>query len=110
MTIFIKYLASMVDIIVIMLPLLPLILTMVKYLGRKTKQKNIELLADRGLIIVRSLEKNTNQLSNPERKGIALDKILEYANEIGINLTKEQANDFIESAVVEINAEIKRFE
>lgn len=110
MTIFIKYLASAVDIIVIMLPLLPLILTMVKYLGRKTKQKNIELLADRGLIIVRSLEKNTNQLSNPERKGIALDKILEYANEIGINLSREQANDFIESAVVEINEEIKRLE
>lgn len=99
----IEFLKQVVDVVVIITPLLPLLVATTKYVAKQTRQKNLYLLADRAGIIVGALEKNIDQFTNPERKGIAVDKIVQYANEIGIRLTREQASDYIENAVLELN-------
>lgn len=84
-----------------MLPLMPLILAATRYLAKKSRNQNIVNLVDRTSIIVEALE--ATMLDGTYKRNIALDKLLAYANEVGINLTKHQAEDYIEAAVREMN-------
>lgn len=91
---------SIVNFIIVIFPLLPLVVELTRYFGKKTRKQNIVLLANRAEIIVRALNATNIQLTNPEKKLEAVSKISQYANEVGIKLTPEQASDYIESAVI----------
>lgn len=100
---------SVVNFIIVILPLLPLVVELTRYFGKKTKNQNIVLLANRAEIIVRALNATDLQLSNPEKKLEAVTRISHYANEVGIKLTPEQASDYIESAVILLKERSEQF-
>lgn len=94
---------EVINFIILILPLLPLVVSLTRYVGKKTRNQNIVLLANRAEIIVRALNASSVQLDNPSKKFEAVNKISHYANEVGISLTPEQASDYIESAVTLLN-------
>lgn len=96
-----QILKTIVEVITIMLPLMPLILAATRYLAKKGRNQNIVNLVDRASIIVEAME--TTMLDGYDKKNMALQKLIGYANEVGINLTMQQAEDYIEAAVREMN-------
>lgn len=99
MTVLLGLIRQLVDITIIISPLLPLLVALTRYVGKKTKNQNIINLATRSDIIVRSLDRFPLELENIEKRNMAVTKLSEYANEVGIKLTPEQAGDYIESTV-----------
>lgn len=92
---------SIVEILTALTPFIPLILAATRYLAKKGRNQNIVNLVDRASIIVEAME--TTLLDGYGKKNLALEKLLTYANEVGISLTKQQAEDYIEAAVREMN-------
>lgn len=92
---------EIVNYITLLIIVVPVAIQLVRYVGTITHNKNLVNLADRALIIVTSLEqlKLTN---NADKKTAALRKLATYANELGIKLTEDQAEDYIENAVAEL--------
>lgn len=103
-----QVLKTIVEVITIMLPLMPLILSATRYLAKKGRNQNIVNLVDRASIIVEAME--TTMLDGYGKKNLALEKLLGYANEVGISLTKQQAEDYIEAAVREMNKASGKYE
>lgn len=103
-----QILKTIVEVITIMLPLMPLILASTRYLAKKSRNQNMVNLVDRASIIVEAME--TTLLDGYGKKNLALEKLIEYANEVGINLTKQQAEDYIEAAVREMNKASGKYE
>ena len=66
---------------------------------------NIKLLRERATIIVRALDQSG--LENTARKTLAVTKLGELAQEFKINLTTDQAADYIEAAVNELRQFVK---
>lgn len=62
--------------------------------------RSVITLADRAMIIVSSLD--SLLIPNKDKKKEALEKLLGFAKEIGVSLTKEQAEDYIEHSVREL--------
>lgn len=96
----IKVVENAVTFIVALSPLYPLVLALVRYYGTKTRNQRIVNLAQRANVIVMSLEKL--ELVNEQKRDIGVNKLCSYANEVGINLTPNQAHDYINAAVEEI--------
>lgn len=96
----IKVIENVTTIILALSPFFPLIVAGIKYYGTKTKNNNIINLANRADIIVKGLEKI--ELNNPEKRDLGVNKLTEYANEIGVALTPDQAKDYINAAVLEL--------
>lgn len=88
---------KILDIVTLVIFVAPVVLELVKYLGAATHNKSVTTLADRAMIIVSSLDKAL--ITNSEKKREALDKLLGFAKETKVNLTAEQAEDYIEHAV-----------
>lgn len=88
---------KILDIVTLVIFVAPVVLELVKYLGAATHNKSVTTLADRAMIIVSSLDKAL--IPNSEKKREALDKLLGFAKETKVNLTAEQAEDYIEHAV-----------
>lgn len=86
-----------VEVIIILMPLVPILIQSTKLIGQRTRNQNMVNLASRAEIIVTALEQTPYM--NEEKKQLGIEKLKMYANEVGINLTKEQAEDYIESAV-----------
>lgn len=99
MTIILQILKQIVDVTIIISPLLPLIVAITRYVGKKTKNQNIITLTDRADIIVNSLEQFPLELDNIGKRNLAIEKLSEYSKEVGIQLSEDQASDYIESAV-----------
>lgn len=81
----------------ILVAMLPLIVKIMRLLTSKTKNQNITNLMDRANIIVNALEQSG--FTGDEKKNIAMAKLANYAKEVGINMTGDQLDDYIESAV-----------
>lgn len=75
----------------------PLVIAGVKYIGIKTKSRQIVAIADRAAIIVSALD--NLDIENKDKQATAISKLVSVANELSIPLTNEQANDYIEDAV-----------
>ena len=95
-----KITENVVTIIFALSPFFPLVIAGVKYYGTKTKRNNIVNLANRADIIVKGLEKV--ELSNPEKRNMGINRLVDYANEVGISLTTSQAQDYINASVLEL--------
>lgn len=96
----IKIVENAVTFIIALSPLFPLVVALVRYYGTKTRNQRIVNLAQRANVIVMSLEKL--DLVNEEKREIGINKLCNYATEVGISLTPSQAHDYINGAVEEI--------
>lgn len=75
----------------------PVILAVFRLLATQTHNQRMINLAERAKIIVEALEQSG--LTNDEKKKEALNKLSYYAKEVGITVTPDQLDDYIESAV-----------
>ena len=91
---------DIITLVTLVIVFAPVVLNLVKYLGAATHNKAVITLAERALIIVTALDNML--INNTSKKKEALDKLLYYASETGVNLTPEQASDYIEHAVQEL--------
>lgn len=80
-----------------LLPIVVMVLKLVGYLGRKSQNLVIKNLSERALVVVRAMERSN--LTNEDKKTAAMQKLAEYASEVGIKVTAQQVDDYIESAV-----------
>ena len=88
---------KLIEILTLIVFVAPVVLELVKYLGAATHNKSVTTLAERAIIIVSSLDNML--LPNDEKKREALEKLLSFAKETKVNLTVDQAEDYIEHAV-----------
>ena len=90
-----------VDFLMILIWLAPLIVAFGKLIAQKTNNQKLTNLIARANVIVLALE----QTQDPayRKKRVALEKLIIYAKEVGINLTVDQASDYIEHAVAVMN-------
>lgn len=87
-----------IEVLTIVIPLIPIIFQLFALLTAKTHNQRIKNLSERAQIIVGALEKETN-LTNVDKKMKALSKLAKYASEVGIKVTADQLNDYIESSI-----------
>lgn len=88
---------KLIEILTLIVFVAPVVLELVKYLGAATHNKSVTTLADRAMIIVSSLD--SMLMPNSDKKREALNKLLSFAKETKVNLTADQAEDYIEHAV-----------
>ena len=86
------------DVIIFLIGISPLIFGVSKLIAQKTHNQKMYNFIDRMQVIVNSLQQK--DLANEFKKTTALNKGLEYAKEIGFTITPDQAEDYLESAVV----------
>lgn len=75
----------------------PLAVQIIKYVGIKTGNASVKLVADRAEIIVSALERLDTK--NHLKQDTAISHLLEFSEELNIPLTRDQAQQYIESAV-----------
>lgn len=104
---------NVLNLLVTLSVILPLVLELLKYIGALTNNKKVLTLAERANIIVSSLD--SLGIANEAKKQEAIGKLTSFANEVGINLSISQAEDYIENAVqslrrlqgeVKVNSEV----
>ena len=88
---------ELLDIITILIALAPIGVKIFQLIAQKTHNQRLINLSHRAQIIVEGLEQS--DLSNAEKKTKAYEKLSAYANEVGIPVTVDQLDDYIESAV-----------
>ena len=88
---------NVLNLLVTLSVILPLVLELLKYIGALTNNKKVLTLAERANIIVSSLD--SLGIANEAKKQEAIGKLTSFANEVGINLSISQAEDYIENAV-----------
>lgn len=88
---------TVIDILTILLVLLPPAVQIASALAQKSHSAKFQNLMQRANVIVQALEQSG--LTNDEKKQEGLKKISNYATEVGIKLTADQADDYIEAAV-----------
>lgn len=88
---------NVINLLVALSVILPIVVQLVRYIGTLTNNKKVLTLADRAMIIVSSLD--SLGIANEAKKQEALGKLTNFANEVGINLSLSQAEDYIENAV-----------
>ena len=88
---------ELLDIVTIIIALVPIGIKIFQLIAQKTHNQRLINLSQRAQIIVEGLEQSN--LSNEEKKTKAYKKLSAYANEVGIPVTVDQLDDYIESAV-----------
>ena len=88
---------ELLDIVIIIIALAPIGIKIFQLIAQKTHNQRLINLSQRAQIIVEGLEQSN--LSNEEKKTKAYKKLSAYANEVGIPVTVDQLDDYIESAV-----------
>lgn len=75
----------------------PLVIAGIKYIGVKTNSRQIITIADRAAIIVSAID--NLEIENRDKQALAIRKLVDFANEVSIPLTNEQATDYVDDAV-----------
>ena len=88
---------ELLDIVTIIIALAPIGIKIFQLISQKTHNQRLINLSQRAQIIVEGLEQSN--LTNEEKKTKAYKKLSAYANEVGIPVTVDQLDDYIESAV-----------
>jgi predicted PurR-regulated permease PerM len=96
---------TIINVIAIVVVLLPPAIEVTQVLVQKAHNTKLENLLNRAKIIVNALQQSG--LTNAEKKQAALAKLSEYAKEVGINVTTDQIDDYIEAAVKFMNLATK---
>lgn len=91
-----EFLEALTILVPLLIALSPIVVKLFGLLTQLTTSKRLKNLAARAEIIVSALEQSN--ISNLEKQMAAIDKLVLYANEVGIKLTDQQAKDYIESA------------
>ena len=110
MEIVLSILSRVLDILIILSPFFPLIIALIRYVGKKNRNQNLILLAQRADIIVAALKQSPVELTNVDKAKEGIEKLVEYANEVGIKLTPSQASDYIEHAYLLLKERTDRLE
>ena len=88
---------NIVTAVTIIVTLGPLIIAGIKYIGTKTNSQEIITIADRAAIIVSAID--NLDIENHDKQAMAIRKLVNFANELSIRLTIEQATDYVDDAV-----------
>ena len=88
---------NIVTAVTIIVTLGPLIIAGIKYIGTKTNSQEIITIAERAAIIVSALD--NLDIENHDKQAMAIRKLVNFANELHITLTVEQATDYVDDAV-----------
>ena len=88
---------NIVTAVTIIVTLGPLIIAGIKYIGTKTNSQEIITIADRAAIIVSAID--NLDIENHDKQAMAIRKLVNFANELSITLTVEQATDCVDDAV-----------
>ena len=88
---------SIITFVTIIVTFGPLVISCVKYIGIKTSSRQVITIADRAAIIVSAID--NLDVESQSKQTIAIRKLVDFANEISIPLTEDQATDYIEDAV-----------
>ena len=93
-----NHITDIIALIGTLLPLIGVSYQLFKLVAQLTHNKRLMNLSDRAQIIVQALEQQTDMLGE-EKKNAALQKLAIYAKEVGIKVTGQQLDDYIEAAV-----------
>lgn len=88
---------NVIDILTIIIALLPIGIKVFGLIASATHNQRIIMLSERANIIVTALDQSN--LTNDEKKKAALEKLSNYSTEVGVKVTVDQLDDYIESAV-----------
>ena len=88
---------ELLDIVTIIIALAPIGIKIFQLIAQKTHNQRMINLSERSIKVVEALEQSN--LTNEEKKTKAYKKLSAYANEVGIPVTVDQLDDYIESAV-----------
>lgn len=88
---------SAIEILSLLVVLLPVVLKLFVLMADKSHNIKIRNLAERSQIIVKALEQSG--MTNEDKKQAALQKLAIYAKEVGIKVTGQQLDDYIEASV-----------
>ena len=88
---------NIVTAVTIIVTLGPLIIACIKYIGTKTNSQKIITIAERAAIIVSAID--NLDIENHDKQAMAIRKLVNFANELSITLTVEQATDYVDDAV-----------
>lgn len=88
---------NIIEVLTIIIALTPVIVQLVGFIAQKTNNQKLRTLTERAYIVVTALEQSG--LSNEHKKNKAMHKLAKYADEVGISMTADQLDDYIESAV-----------
>lgn len=90
-------LVEIIEVLSILLALAPVIFQVFKLIAQMTNSRKLKNLSERSSIIVAALEQSG--YSNEVKKSEAFKKLSLYALEVGIEVTPDQVDDYVESAV-----------
>ena len=88
---------NLVDLVTLVLLLAPPIIKLTTALAQKAHNTKLENLMARADIIVQALEQTG--LASADKKNAAVEKLNSYAKEVGIKITADQLDDYVEAAV-----------
>ena len=88
---------ELLDIVPIIIALAPIGINIFQFIAQKTHNQRMIKLSERSIKVVEALEQSN--LTNEEKKTKAYEKLSAYAKEVGIPVTVDQLDDYIESAV-----------
>ena len=88
---------ELLDIVTIIIALAQIGIKIFQLIAQKTHTQRMINLSERSIKVVEALEQSN--LTNEEKKTKAYEKLSAYANEVGISVTVDQLDDYIESAV-----------
>ena len=92
-----KMVRELLDIVTIIIALSPIGIKIFQLIAQKTHTQRMINLSERAIKVVEALEQSN--LTNEKKKTKAYEKLSAYANEVGIPVTVDQLDDYIESAV-----------
>lgn len=85
------------EIISLLVALSPLLIQIFRLISLKIQNEKLTMVVEQATVIVNALEQSN--LTNDEKKQAAFSKLAVYASNKGINIDKEEIDDYIESAV-----------
>lgn len=88
---------QIIEVLTVVIALLPIGIQVFQLVTAKTHNQRIKNLSQRSQIIVEAL--NQSNLTNEDKRLTAMLKLARYAKEVKINVTSDQIEDYIESAV-----------
>ena len=88
---------SIITLVTIIVTFGPLVISGVKYIGIKTNSRRVITIAERAAIIVSAID--NLDIENHDKQAMAIRKLVNFANELSITLTVEQATDYVDDAV-----------
>lgn len=87
---------------IVVFTVLPVVISVVRYLGTITKSKALLAIADQATNIVLAIEQ-TGITGSTAKKDAAVRKLESVAKSLGINLSADQISTMIEKSVYEMN-------